>query len=44
LVLRYFQWFFQGVGQAGKMDNNESGTQELRKKRLKKEGAEPQRK
>jgi len=30
-VLRYFQWVLQGVGQARKRDNNESGTQELRK-------------
>jgi hypothetical protein len=29
LALRYFEWVLQGVEEAGKRDNNESGTQEL---------------
>jgi hypothetical protein len=31
MLLRYFKWVLLGVGQAGKRDTNESGTQELRK-------------
>jgi hypothetical protein len=29
MLLRYFKWVLLGVGQAGKRDTNESGTQEL---------------